>query len=112
MQNVASWGVTLKDRRDALGLSPNRLGPHLGVSGETVRRWEKDLLPSADTMRRVDQVLSRLEAEQPKTLASQVELLQREIAQMRADFQSLSTAVQALAERLEQPTTPRVPRRH
>jgi transcriptional regulator with XRE-family HTH domain len=35
-------GEDLRRRRDALGLSQAKLGEALGVSGNTVARWERD----------------------------------------------------------------------
>lgn len=103
MQNVASWGESLKNRREALGMTPNRLAPHLGVSGESIRRWERDLLPSADTMRRIEQIMERLEAQQPTTLGLQVAQIREELETVRASLQALSLAVRELSERLEPP---------
>lgn len=97
MQNVANWGESLRERREGLGLSPNNFAPHVRVSGETIRRWEKGFLPPADTMRRVDQVLARLLAEQPSSVGLQLEQFREDLESLRRELQSLTEAVQALA---------------
>lgn len=86
---MKKWGEILKERREALGLSPDKFGPMAGVSGETIRRWERsDEIPAKAP--HVDKVLDRLEAEQPANLFAQVEALQREVARLAAELQRLT----------------------
>jgi len=94
---VESWGESLRERREAAGLTANQLGTRSGVSGETVRRIEAGLTdPSALTRRKIDDALAR------GSEADRLTRLEREVAELRA----VLAEVLVLAERLAGPQEP------
>jgi transcriptional regulator with XRE-family HTH domain len=105
MQNVTNWGDSVKERREALHLSPDRLGAILGVNGESVRRWERNLLPRPATMAKVDEILDRMMADRPEGLSDQVSALRREVAEVRELVQRDHELLEALIAQLRAANT-------
>jgi transcriptional regulator with XRE-family HTH domain len=97
LSNVASWGESLKDRREAAGMSADQLGAKAGVSGETVRRIERGENPSSLTRRKIDDALER------GSDADRLSRLEREMVQLRQEL----AALVELAERLAGPQVSR-----
>ena len=94
---MASWGESLQERREALGLSAEQLGARAGVSGETIRRIERGSKTSALTQSKIEKALEGgSPQERFDALDERFSLLEREVAELRRDL----AAVLGFAERL------------
>lgn len=90
---MASWGESLKERREAIGLSRDQLAARSGVTGETIRRIEAGNGTTATTRRKIDDAL----AEGPEE--DRFTRLEREVAELRRDLAALLGFAERLASR-------------
>ena len=97
MANTASWGESLRQRRQDAGLSADQLGAKAGVSGETIRRIERGISTTPGTQRKIDQALAA------GSHVDRLSQLEREVAELRRDL----AALLGFAERLGGPQVSR-----
>ena len=95
--NEASWGGSLRQRREDAGLSADQLGAMAGVSGETIRRIERGRETTPGTQRKIDQALAA------GSHVDRLNQLEREVAELRRDL----AALVGFAERLVSQQEPR-----
>ena len=67
---VTMSGADIRARRKALGLTQGQLGAALGITGNTVARWERDEVAALPFL---DLALTLLEIRQDKKLAKRID---------------------------------------
>ena len=84
LQSGAMKGIKLRERRQSLGLTQQRLAEQLGVSRNTVARWERSEMAIPDYL---DLALQTLERGEPSKPLLEIDLTVESEATERQSFQ-------------------------
>ena len=103
MTGVATWGETLQARREAAGLSQEKLAALSGVARETIRAIEAGHEPRPRTRAVIDEALAA------GPIVDRVTRLENQIADLKADLARVVELLQRDADTQGSPSRVRRP---